>query len=76
MPVISDPHFGYLISAVLILSGLLLYYPFVYRKVEFQFMSKCIVITFNLTLSFLLERITLFLQALFGLEKSEVNIND
>ncbi|CAF4125391.1 unnamed protein product, partial [Adineta steineri] len=40
VPVISNPNFGYLVATVLLLSGLLLYYPFVYRKVEFRFMIQ------------------------------------
>ncbi|CAF3689710.1 unnamed protein product [Rotaria sordida] len=40
IPVISDPNIGYLVAGILVLSGLILYYPFVYRKIELRFMSR------------------------------------
>jgi len=38
-PVISNPDIGFLIAASVILSGLIFYYPFVYRKIELKFIS-------------------------------------
>ena len=40
VPVISSPSIGTLIAALVILFGLVLYYPFVYRKIELQWISK------------------------------------
>jgi L-type amino acid transporter 9 len=40
IPVVSSPNIGFLIAALLILFGLVFYYPFVYRKIELEFMSK------------------------------------
>ncbi|CAF3658795.1 unnamed protein product [Rotaria socialis] len=40
VPVISYPSFGFLIAALVILFGLVFYYPFVYRKIKLQLMSK------------------------------------
>jgi L-type amino acid transporter 9 len=40
VPVISSPSIGFLIAAILILFGLVFYYPFVYRKIELKCMSK------------------------------------
>ena len=39
-PVISSPNMGFLFATILILSGLVFYYPFVYRKIELGSMSK------------------------------------
>jgi len=40
IPVVSSPNIGFLIAALLILFGLVFYYPFVYRKIELECMSK------------------------------------
>ncbi|CAF2053480.1 unnamed protein product [Rotaria magnacalcarata] len=40
VPVISYPSVGFLIAALVILFGLVFYYPFVYRKIELQLMKK------------------------------------
>jgi hypothetical protein len=39
-PVISSPNIGFLVAALLILFGLVFYYPFVYRKIELKIISK------------------------------------
>lgn len=40
-PVVSEPSIGFLLAALLILSGLLFYYPFVYRKIEWKLVGEC-----------------------------------
>jgi hypothetical protein len=75
VPVISDPNIGYLIAGILVLSGLILYYPFVYRKVELPFMSECFLITVYLINCDFLEHIHVFIQVFFDLQKAEVNID-
>ncbi|CAF1234253.1 unnamed protein product [Adineta steineri] len=39
-PVIAQPDIGFLIASAIILSGLLFYYPFVYRKIELNIISN------------------------------------
>jgi hypothetical protein len=39
-PVISSPNIGFLVAGLLILAGLVFYYPFVYRKIELNIMSE------------------------------------
>ncbi|UJR36528.1 hypothetical protein I4U23_029249 [Adineta vaga] len=38
-PLIASPNIGFLVAGVLILSGLLFYYPFVYRKIELNIIT-------------------------------------
>lgn len=47
-PVISNPNIGFLIAAVVILSSLVFYYPFVYRKIELKPIRKSMLIFQNL----------------------------
>jgi L-type amino acid transporter 9 len=58
IPVVSSPNIGFLIAALLILLGLVFYYPFVYRKIELRFMRK----------------INSFVQLFFKLQRAQVNI--
>ena len=39
-PIIANPSFGLLVAASLILFGLVFYYPFVYRRIEWSVVSK------------------------------------
>ncbi|CAF4492546.1 unnamed protein product [Rotaria sp. Silwood2] len=38
-PVIADPNIGFLVAFLIILFGLIFYYPFVYRKIELNIIS-------------------------------------
>jgi hypothetical protein len=38
--VIASPSIGFLVASLLILLGLVFYYPFIYRKVELQVVSE------------------------------------
>ncbi|CAF0734828.1 unnamed protein product [Adineta steineri] len=57
-PLISSPSIGFLVAGILILFGLVFYYPFVYRKIELQFIKK----TNNFLITF------------FGLQRAQVKI--
>jgi hypothetical protein len=39
-PVIADPNIGFIIASLIILFGLVFYYPFVYRKIEINIFRK------------------------------------
>ncbi|CAF1388436.1 unnamed protein product [Rotaria sordida] len=57
-PVISNPNIGFLVALILILFGLIFYYPFVYRKIELKF----------------IQQINAFLKRCFQLEKADINM--
>ncbi|CAF3922686.1 unnamed protein product [Adineta steineri] len=57
-PLISSPSIGFLVAGILILFGLVFYYPFVYRKIELQFIKKA----------------NNFLITFFGLQRAQVKI--
>ncbi|CAF1418832.1 unnamed protein product [Rotaria sordida] len=57
-PVIASPRIGFLFATVLILFGLVFYYPFIYRKIEVNIIKK----------------INTFLMSCFQLKKAQVNI--
>ncbi|CAF0959548.1 unnamed protein product [Adineta steineri] len=57
-PLISSPSIGFLVAGILILFGLVFYYPFVYRKIELQFIKKA----------------NTFLITFFGLQRAQVKI--
>ena len=40
IPVVSSPSIGFLIASVVILFGLVFYYPFVYRNIKLGFVGK------------------------------------
>lgn len=75
---ISNPNIGFLVVAVILLSGLVFYYPFVYRKIELGFIRKFIVSLkhgrYNSPVNFL-EQINTFLKRIIQLEKCDININ-
>ncbi|CAF1062901.1 unnamed protein product [Adineta steineri] len=58
VPLIVSPSFGFLIAVIIILFGLVFYYPFVYLKIELQFIRK----------------MNLFLQLFFKLQRAQINI--
>ncbi|CAF1292413.1 unnamed protein product [Rotaria sordida] len=58
-PVISNPNIGFLVALILILFGLIFYYPFVYRKIELK----------------LIQQINAFLKRCFQLEKCDINMS-
>ncbi|CAF4558375.1 unnamed protein product [Rotaria sp. Silwood1] len=57
-PVIADPNIGFLIASLIILFGLIFYYPFVYRKIEVN----------------IIKRINQFLITFFQLQIAQVNL--
>lgn len=76
-PVINKPNILFLFATLLILFGLVFYYPFVYRKRELDFMSKKINLLYNNLYKFFfcfLEKINNFLMLFFDLRVAQVNI--
>ena len=40
IPIIASPNIGLVVAALLMLFGLIFYYPFVYRKIELKIIGK------------------------------------
>lgn len=75
---IASPNIGFLIAGLLILLGLVFYYPFVYRKIELKFVRKFffrlrfVILSFN---EISVEgQINLSLQIFFQLQKAQVQL--
>ena len=75
-PVISNPSFGYLIATLIILAGLIFYYPFVYRKVDCPFICKFSYVQSNneQTPAFFSDQCNSFITTFFGLQQAQVKI--
>ncbi|CAF1234980.1 unnamed protein product [Adineta ricciae] len=58
VPVVSSPNTGFLIAGLIILFGLVFYYPFVYRQIELRFINE----------------INSFLQVFFKLQRAQIHI--
>ena len=77
MPVVVAPNIGFLVAGCLILLGLVFYYPFVYRKIELSFVSKCsfplkCLVTQELFLLYFEDKINSSLKMFFHLQKAQV----
>ena len=75
-PMITNPSLGLLVAASIILFGLVFYYPFVYRRIEWSIVSKS-TSTFRLTCRFHspdLGKINRFLIELCRLQRAQVRI--
>jgi hypothetical protein len=73
-PVVSEPSIGFLLAALMILSGLIFYYPFVYRKIEWKIVGKHFDESSVEHIVFFSGKINTFLITFFSLQVAQVNI--